>query len=79
MLFTDKLYIRSSAIHDMSSHIKYSFTSRGSCHHAKDISCKVIESWKVQSVVSPPLENVAATLYHKLSVVKSSFCDFHMH
>jgi len=35
---------------------------------AERIYCKITESWRLQSVVSLSLENVAAPLYHKLSV-----------
>ena len=38
------LYICSSAIHDISSHTKYSFTSSAGCHHAQSISCQITES-----------------------------------
>jgi len=37
-----------------------------SCHYAERISCKITESWKLESVVSQPLENVATPFYHKL-------------
>jgi len=38
------------------------------CLHTERISCMITESWKLQSVVSPPLENVTTPLYHKRSV-----------
>jgi len=31
------------------------------------ISCKITESWKLQSVLSPSLENIPTPLHHKLS------------
>ena len=52
----------------MPSHTQHSFNSSASRLHAKRISCTITENWKLQSVVSPPLENVAIPLYHKLSV-----------
>jgi len=58
----------SSAIHKMPSLTKYSFTISVGCDDAERISCRTTESWKLQSVASPLLENLAATLYHKLSI-----------
>jgi len=67
MSFTDELFICSSTIHGMPSHTKHSCTSSASCHHPERISCKIADRWKHQSVVSPPMENVATPLYRKLS------------
>jgi len=53
---------------DMPSHTKHSFTSSASSHHAERIYCNITESWKLQSVVSPPQENVPTPLYYKFSV-----------
>jgi len=40
-----------------------------SCHHPERISCRLNEIWNVQSVVSlPPVVNVSAPFYHKLSL-----------
>ena len=52
----------------MASHTKQSFTSSASCHHAIRISCKITESWKLQSVVSPPLANIA-------TIVPQALCN----
>jgi len=53
----------------MTGHAKHSFSNSASCHHAERISCKITERWKIQSIVSPLLENVATPLREKLSVV----------
>jgi len=63
----------SSAIHKMPSLTKHSFTISVGCDDTERISWKITESWKLQSVVSPLLENVAATLYHKLSMALHFF------
>ena len=68
MLFINELYNCSSAIHDMTSNNKHSFISSTNCHHPACISCKITESWKLRSVVSPPLANVATPLSCKPSV-----------
>jgi len=52
----------------MLSHTEHLSISSASCHHPECNSCKITESWKLQPVVSSPLENVATPLYHKLSV-----------
>ena len=52
----------------MSNHSKHSFISSPGCHHPERISCKITDSWKLQSVVSPPTENVSTLLYHQHSV-----------
>ena len=62
------LSICSSALHGMPIHTEHSFASNATCHHAERISCKVTETGKLQSVVSPTLENVATPSYHKLYV-----------
>ena len=67
------LKICSPAIHDMSRHTKYLFTSSASCRHTECISCNTIKNWKLQHVVFPPLNNVCTPLYHKLSVVLNFF------
>ena len=46
-------FISSSAIHHMIIDNKHSFISSAGCHHADRISCKMTETWKLQSVVSP--------------------------
>jgi len=79
MSFTDYILNICSAIH-ISSHTKHSFSSSASCHHAERIPRKITESWKLQYVVSPPLENVATPLYHNISVALiSCSCQFQMH
>ena len=57
----------SSVIHAMTIYAKHSFLSDASYAHAECGSCKITESWKLQSVVSPPLKNVCAHLHLKLS------------
>jgi len=63
---------------DMPSHTKHSFTSSASSHHAERIYCNITESWKLQSVVSPPQEIVPTPLYYKFSV-PLNFCLYHFH
>jgi len=58
--FTEEFFqICSSAIHDMIIDAKHSFISSAGCHHAECISSKISVTWKLQSVVSLPLENVS--------------------
>jgi len=60
MSFTEGLfYICASAIHDMMIDTKRSLVSSAGCHYSERISCKITETWKLQSVVLPPLENVS--------------------
>jgi len=63
----------------MRSHTKLSFTSSAGGHHAERISCKVTWSWKLQYVISSPLENVAAPLYGELSVALNFLLMSHSH
>ena len=66
MSFTEELLqIFSSAIHDTIIDKKHSSISSGECHHAERISCKMTDTWKLQSVVSPPLENVSTPAMSK--------------
>ena len=58
--------IYSFAVHDVPVHTKQSFINKVGCHHAERISCKIIESWKLQSVVCPV--HIAAPLYRELCV-----------
>ena len=41
------------------SSILSTFISSAGCHHAGRIFCKITKTWKLQSVVSPPPENVS--------------------
>jgi len=38
---------------------KHPFINSAGCHYAKCIPCKTTETWKLQSVSSPPVENVS--------------------
>jgi len=74
-----KLYICFSVIRHIPSHVKH-VTSSARCHHTERDSCKIIENWKLQSVFSPPLENVATPFCCRLPEALIFYsCHFHMH
>ena len=57
----------------MTKRPKHAVTSDVSSHHREPISCKITESWKLQPVVSSPLENVITPLHRKLFLLSCSY------